>query len=98
MALSIRYVVGIDPVIGCTALLKIHHLVTEPGDRQELHRRTQFALDARAEELGVADIVEAGELYGVRRPGTDAVYELPETSRNDSLAAIAERTREDPDE
>jgi hypothetical protein len=45
------------------------------------------------------DVVEAGELYGVRRPGTDAVYELPETTRDDSLAAIAERTREDePDE
>jgi hypothetical protein len=43
----------------------------------------------------LVDVVEAGELYGVRRPGTDAVYELPETNRDDSLAAIAERTRED---
>ena len=43
----------------------------------------------------LVDVVEAGELYGVRRPGTDAVYELPETTRDDSLAAIAERTREE---
>jgi hypothetical protein len=42
----------------------------------------------------LVDVVETGELYGVRRPGTDAVYELPETTRDDSLAAIAERTRE----
>lgn len=41
----------------------------------------------------LVDVVEAGELYGVRRPGADAVYELPETTGNDSLAAIAERTR-----
>ena len=42
----------------------------------------------------LVDVVEAGELYGIRRPGTDAVYDLPETTRDDSLAAIAERTRE----
>jgi hypothetical protein len=42
----------------------------------------------------LVDVVEPGELYGIRRPGTDAVYELPETTRDDSLAAIAERTRE----
>jgi hypothetical protein len=42
----------------------------------------------------LVDVVEVGELYGVRRAGTSAVYELPETSRNDSLAAIAERTRD----
>jgi hypothetical protein len=42
----------------------------------------------------LVDVVEAGELYGVRRAGTSTVYELPETSRNDSLAAIAERTRD----
>ncbi len=42
----------------------------------------------------LVDVVEAGELYGVRRPGADAVYELPEATRDDSLAAIAERTRE----
>lgn len=44
------------------------------------------------------DVVEAGELYGVRRPGTNAVYELPGSSRDDSLSAIAERTREETDE
>jgi hypothetical protein len=43
----------------------------------------------------LVDVVEPGELYGVRRPGTDAVYELPGTTRDDSLAAIAERTREE---
>jgi len=42
----------------------------------------------------LVDVVEAGELYGVRRPGTNAVYEVPGTTRDDSLAAIAERTRE----
>ena len=42
----------------------------------------------------LVDVVEPGGLYGVRRPGTNAVYELPETTRNDSLAAIAERTRD----
>lgn len=41
----------------------------------------------------LVDVVEPGELYGVRRPGADAVYEVPETTRDDSLAAIAERTR-----
>ena len=52
--------------------------------------------DAEGVDVGrsvLVDVVEAGQLYGVRRPGTDAVYELPETTRNDSLAAIAERTR-----
>lgn len=44
------------------------------------------------------DVVEVGELYGIRRPGTNAVYELPETNRDDSLSAIAERTREETDE
>ena len=42
----------------------------------------------------LVDVVEAGELYGVRRPGTNAVYDVPGTTRDDSLAAIAERTRE----
>ncbi|MFC6940989.1 hypothetical protein ACFQE8_13630 [Salinirubellus sp. GCM10025818] len=53
--------------------------------------------DAEGVDVGrsvLVDVVEAGELYGVRRAGTSAVYELPETSRNDSLAAIAERTRD----
>lgn len=42
----------------------------------------------------LVDVVEPGELYGLRRPGASAVYEPPETTRDDSLAAIAERTRE----
>jgi hypothetical protein len=42
----------------------------------------------------LVDVVEPGELYGARRPGASAVYELPETTRDDSLAAIAERTHE----
>ena len=42
----------------------------------------------------LVDVVEPGELYGVRRPGTSAVYDLPETTRDDSLSAIAERTQE----
>jgi hypothetical protein len=46
----------------------------------------------------LVDVVEVGELYGVRRPGANAVYELPRKNRDDSLAAIAERTREETDE